>query len=156
MAEDDGDRIETLKLINAELTARLARQDSSMTRVETKAGVVVAFAATATQFLTTKHPFSTPSSTLLAVVGFAAYALAFIVGIWSMRVSRVDDLGVAALRGLAERDHGDVLRQLVGTRRLISEKNRKAADRKARAWWWSFGFFTAGLLASCACIMQTG
>jgi hypothetical protein len=155
VAENDNDAIDTWKLINTELAARLTRQDASVSRVEAKAILVVGFAATATQFLATRSPFKTPWSTLFAIIAIASYVLAFAVGVWSMRVAKFADLDGPNLVGLSEQTEQEVLLQLIGTRGAIFEKNAKAAERKAKAWWWSIRLLTTGLVSSVACIVQT-
>jgi hypothetical protein len=66
------------------------------------------------------------------------------------------DFEGARLRGLAERAEKHVLRQLIGTRRLIFEKTANVAVGKAKAWWLSIWLLVVGLVSSVACIMQTG
>jgi hypothetical protein len=145
----------TLELINAELASRLSRQDLSLSRIETKATVVLGFAATAAQFLATRDPFRTPWSTLFGLVAFLVYAGAFAFGIWTLRVAKFDDLDPGELRQIATIDKMDALRQLIWARRAMFDTNKRKADRKADTWWWSFVLLTAGLLFSLACIMQT-
>lgn len=45
----------TLKLINTELTARLARQADDSAKVDTKAIVIVGYAVAASSFLAIRH-----------------------------------------------------------------------------------------------------
>jgi hypothetical protein len=78
---DDEPRLDVLKLVNAELTARIARQDASMTRVETKAVVTIGFAVAAAQFLATRDLFKSPFSILFGLLAFPICRLAFATGI---------------------------------------------------------------------------
>jgi hypothetical protein len=126
-----------------------------MSRVETKATVVIGFAVTAAQFLATRHPFNSPWSTLFGLTALLCYVAAFACGIWTLRVKKFKDLSATGLRALAEQTQDEVLRQLIGTRRKNYEDNKRSADRKARGWWWSSGLLAAGLLLSIACIVQT-
>jgi hypothetical protein len=155
MAESDDDQIDAWKLLNSELSARLTRQDASMARVETKAIVVLGFAATAAQFLSTKNPFKTPWSILFAVLAFVAYGLAFAVGIWSFRVAKFADLEGRRLLQLHTESELELLGKLIGTREEIFTRNAKSAKKKAQAWWWSLYLLAAGLLSSTFCIVHT-
>jgi len=154
--EDTTDSVvATLELINTELSSRLSRQDQSLSRIEAKAVVVLGFAATAAQFLATRDPFRTSWSTLLGLVAFLAYTCAFAFGVWTLRVAKFSDLEVKELRQIAEIGQADALRQLIWARMTMFDDNKKKADLKARAWWWSSALLTAGLLSSVICIMQT-
>lgn len=126
-----------------------------MSRVETKAVVVIGFAVTAAQFLATRNPFKSPLSILFGLLAFIAYAAAFGIGIWSTRVAKFADLDGAWLRSLAEQPQLDVLHKLIASRKHLVEKNKRFADRKGMAWWWSLAMLTAGLVSSIACIVQT-
>lgn len=146
----------SLELINKELTDRLTRQDQSHSRVETKLTLVIGFAATAAQFLATRHPFRTPWSTLFGLCAFGAYIGAFTVGLWGLRLSKYRELDAAELRQLAEVSQVEVLMQLIGTRRAAVQANKSRGISKVRSWWWSTGLLAAGLLASVVCIVQSG
>jgi len=152
---DDEPQLDVLKLVNAELTARIARQDASMTRVETKAVVTIGFAVAAAQFLATRDLFKSPLSILFGLLAFMAYLLAFAIGIWSIRVAKFADLEGSWLLGLAEQPHVNVLRKLSWSRKNVVDQNKKAAERKARLWWRSLGLLTAGLVSSVLCVVQT-
>lgn len=154
-ADSNDEDVDTLELINAELTSRLSRQDQSLSRIETKSTVVLGFAATAAQFLATRDPFRTPWSTLFGLVAFLVYAGAFACGVWALRVAKFDDLDPGELRQIATIGKADALRQLIWAPRTMFDTNRRKAERKADAWWWSFLLLTAGLLSSAACVMQT-
>jgi hypothetical protein len=78
---------ETLDLINTELTGRLARQTESGSKIDTKAIFLAGFAATATQFLATRHP-----QPLLATLAFAAYGVAIVSGTLTQALTKYGDV----------------------------------------------------------------
>ena len=67
---------EALELVNAEVTARLARQSLGGAQIDTKAIVLVGYAGAASAFLATRH-----FQPVLAAMAFAAYAGAAAAGL---------------------------------------------------------------------------
>ena len=144
---------DTWELINGELTSRLARQDQSSSRIETKATLVVGFAATATQFLATQHP----SNAVLASTAFVAYAASFFSGLGAIMISRYREIEPRALLdNYAARTKAEVIGRLASVRVLAYEHNAARLRRKAILWWVSLVFLAAGLTLSAVAIVHTG
>ena len=122
---------QTMELINAEIAASLARQSDSGARIDTKAIVVVGYAAAAASFLVTRL-----AQPVLAGLAYASYAAAASFGIWSYAVRSYED--VPTPRNLFgaywERDRVDVLAALAAARVPAFENNAAKHDRKARLW----------------------
>lgn len=146
------------ELINTEQAARLERQSQSLARIENKAGAVAAFAVVGGQFLATRHPFATSSSTLFAVLAFACYVATAGCSIWVTRVAKGADLPAADLVADAKDDRlsrADVMKQLIIDRDTVYQENKRQNVCRARAWWVSVVLLSAGLVSSVACIMLT-
>jgi hypothetical protein len=143
---------ETLELINSELGGRLDRQDESGSKIDTKATLLVGFAATAAQFLATRR-----AQPLLQGIAFAGYALAFCLGVWTLAVAPYKDIEPRRLLdGHAMLSKEDVLAHLAATRVKIFEMNKRKHDRKAIRWWLGIAALTIGLVFSAVSIVQNG
>ena len=142
---------ETLDLINSELAGRLDRQDQSGSRIDTKATLLVGFAATAAQFLATRH-----AQPVLQAMAFAAYAVAFCLGVWTLAVAPYKDIEPRKLLdGHAMLPKEEVLAHLAATRVKIFEINKRKHDRKSVTWWLSLVALSIGLVFSAVSIVQT-
>lgn len=86
MAEPTPDD-EALKLINDEITARLTRQADASKTIDTKAGVVAAFAATAITFLAAR-----PFRPMWAACAFVAFFIAFGLAVWCLRIAKYEEV----------------------------------------------------------------
>jgi hypothetical protein len=146
------------ELINTEQAARLGRQDQSLARIETKAGVITAFALAAGQFLATRHPFATPLSTLFGILAFACYVITAGCSIWITRVARGSDLNAGDLVNDAQNEaltRADLLKQLIVTRAEVYKNNNRQNTKRAHVWWVSVGSLSAGFASSVVCVMLT-
>lgn len=139
------DQLLTRELVNSELTGRLARQDQSGVRIETKLTVLLGFSATAAQFLATQQH---ARGAALGVIAFAAYAVAFGCGLWGLRVSKYREVDALRLVDYESRPTIEVVRRLIAVRadayRIGALRNRQ----KARFWWASVASLTLGLVLS--------
>jgi hypothetical protein len=122
---------QTMELINAEITASLARQSESGARIDTKAIVLVGYAAAAASFLVTRHV-----QPVLAGLAYTGYAAAVSFGIWSYAVRSYEDVPTPRNLFTAywDRDRTDVLAALAAARVPAFESNAAKHDRKARLW----------------------
>lgn len=144
-------QVNTLELINDELENRLARQFESDSKVDTKAGVLAGFSATAAQFLATQH-----TQPIIAGLAFVGYAVAFAFGTWSLAVS--------AWRSVPEPRHlvdvyvtksrAHTLAALVSTKVQACEANVVRRNRKVRHWRVGLAAFTLGFVFSVAAIIS--
>jgi hypothetical protein len=124
--------LETLDLINTEITARLARQYDSGTSIDTKAVVLVGYAGTAAAFLTTRH-----AQPVLATLAYVAYAVAAGFGIWAYAVTYYDEVPKprALYNEYWEQPKADVLADLAATRVKVCEDNAAKLRWKFTRWW---------------------
>ena len=148
--------VETLELINAEITASLARQSESGARIDTKAIVVVGYAAAAASFLVTRH-----AQPVLAAFTYAAYAAAAGLGIWSYAIRSYEDVPTprSLFNAYWDRARTDVLAALAAARVPAFETNAVKHGRKARLWLVSLLTLMAGvalMLLSLAFAAHTG
>jgi hypothetical protein len=83
MADGAGmeERVAALVLVNDELKYRLDAQADSAKGIETKAVILVGFAATAVQFVISHN-----HKPVWAALASAAYATAFGAGLWAIRL----------------------------------------------------------------------
>jgi hypothetical protein len=142
----------TLELLNSEAASRLARQADSLAKIDTKAVLLIGFAATAAQFLAThKH------HDVLAYLAFAAYAVTLLTGVQTIRVAEHKDLEprpmlVAHVRS----SKGQALIELAASRVSIFEKNKRRHELKARYWAVSLWSLVMGLgLSTVALLLHT-
>jgi hypothetical protein len=160
MAEQGKDTYETKwELINAELSARLARQDQVLGRIETKATAVGALALVAAPVLAANDPFRTGWSTLLALLAYVSYGATVACSLIVNRVARGSDIDGAELETHArdlEKSAGHVLQQLIVSKAAAYRKNNKGADDRAHVWRISVLLLSAGFACTVACILLTG
>lgn len=145
---------DSLEVITEELRARLERQNSSGSRVETKATAIAGFAAVAGQFLATRD-----ANPILAGLAFTAYLISFGAGVWALAVIKYED--VPDPRRLvdeyASKGKAETLAGLAATRVGAFERNAKRHDRKVRWWWVSLAALAVGLvLSGAAIVVHTG
>jgi hypothetical protein len=137
------ERAPTLELINAEITASIARQASSGRNLDTKAVLLIGYAGAAASFLATRH-----AQLLLAAFAYAAYATAAATGIWAAAVRVYQD--VPEPRRLfteyLTRSRAETLAALAASRVDAFESNTRKQARKATGWWISLGCLTAGVI----------
>jgi multidrug transporter EmrE-like cation transporter len=137
------ERAPTLELINAEITASIARQASSGRNLDTKAVLLIGYAGAAASFLATRS-----SQHVLAAVAYAAYAAAAGTGIWSAAVRVYQD--VPEPRRLfteyLARSRAETLAALAATRVDAFESNSRKQARKATGWWISLGCLAVGMI----------
>lgn len=146
-----GDHRDTLVLLNDELTARLSRQDASGARIDTKATVIMGFAAAAAQFLATQQ-----ANVVLAVLAYSFYTLSFVSGLLTLAVARYEDTGPRPMVDYyATEPEPRVLATLVATRVRMFEANARKHRRKAVLWWHSAATLAIGLTLSVIGMGQT-
>jgi len=123
---------DTLELINTEVTASLARLSDSGSSIDTKAAILVGYAAVAASFLATRH-----AQPVLAALACAAYGLSAGFGIWAYAVRLYQD--VPDPRQLFNtyytQPKTQVLAVLAATRAEAYETNARNHVSKARRWW---------------------
>jgi hypothetical protein len=135
-------KVETLDLINTEITARLARQFDSATSIDTKAVVLVGYAGVAATFLTTRH-----AQPVLATLAYVAFATAAGFGIWAYAVSYWTE--VPNPRWIYDeyrvKSKIDVLDTLASTRAQVFGDNDAELRRKLARWWISLASLAVGM-----------
>lgn len=133
---------DTLELINAEVTASLARLFEAGSSIDTKAAILVGYAAVAASFLATRH-----AQPVLKVLALAAYGLAAGFGIWAYAVRLYQD--VPDPRQLFNAYHAQpktqVLAVLAATRAETFEHNARKHRSKAKRWWMSIISLVVGI-----------
>lgn len=128
---EEGDP-ETLKLILDELTARVTRQIDGSKSIDTKAGILAGFAATAATFLAPRHV-----QPVLAGAAYAGYAVAFVFALAALAVTTYKDVPDARVlvNEYALEPKIKALRDLVVERTKALEANADKQAKKARRWW---------------------
>jgi hypothetical protein len=123
--------VETLELINAELTARLNRQADSSARIDTKAVALAGYVVVAASFLATQHP-----QPVLAGLAYAAYAVTFGLSVFVYAVGTYCDVPDPRrlLNRYATRPKAQVLGALAAERVKAFEANARRHKRKAQLW----------------------
>lgn len=122
---------DTLELINSELADLLARQDQASARVDTKAALLVGYAAAAASFLAVRH-----SQPLLTWLALAAFAIAAGFGIGAFAISTYQELPQPRrlFNGYARRPKTAALAALAARRVGAFESNVPKNRRKAMRW----------------------
>ena len=146
-------QVETLELINTEISGRLTRQTTAGNEVDTKAALLAGVPATATQFLATrKDPWL-----VFAVVAYSTYGLSFLTAVAAYALARYTD--VPNPRALVEHcvteSKAKTLAHLLATRVNAYEANMKKHRRKVIFWWISVVALTLGLVSSVVAIVHT-
>jgi hypothetical protein len=133
---------DTLELINTEVTASLARLSDSGTSIDTKAAILVGYAAAAASFLATRH-----AEVVLAALAYAAYGLAAGFGIWAYAVRLYQDVPEPRqlFNGYHAQPRAQVLAAMAATRVEAFESNARKHARKARRWWMSILSLAVGV-----------
>jgi hypothetical protein len=123
---------DTLELINTEVTASLARLSESGSSIDTKAAILVGYAAVAASFLATRH-----AQPVLAALAYAAYGLTAGFGIWAYAVRLYQDVPDPRqlFNGYHAQPKTQVLAVLAATRVEAFESNARKHASKARRWW---------------------
>jgi len=134
----------TLELINAEITASLARQLSSSQRLDNKAILLTGYSGAAASFLATQHP----RGAVLSALAWTAYAAAAATGVMAYAVRLYRD--VPEPRQLfseyLHRTRAQTLAALAATRVGAFERNVSTHARKVRLWQASLIFLAVGLI----------
>src|ERR1700735_3700036 len=137
------DQCETLEVISDEIRRRLERQSDGMSKIDTKAVILVGYAAALSSFLVTRH-----AELVLAIFAYLAFGGAAIAGISVFAVGGFRDS--PAPRTLFEkylmRPKSDVLAAISATRVAVFEKNVARHRRKAQVWRLSLAALLAGVL----------
>jgi hypothetical protein len=122
---------DTLELINSELIGRLDRQTQASAQIDTKAGLLVGYAAVAASFLATRH--SQPALTWMA---FAAFAVSAGFGVASYAVGAYEEVPVPRhlFNEYVHRPRSDALAALAARRVGAFESNLPRHKRKAARW----------------------
>lgn len=133
---------DTLELINAELIGRLSRQAEAGARIDTKAALLVGYAAAAAAFLATRH-----SQPVLTWLAFAAFAVSAGFGIAAYAVSAYTETPTPRhlFNQYARQPKTATLAALAARRVGVYESNIRWAQRKARRWWMSLTALMAGI-----------
>lgn len=132
---------DTLEIINAEITASLARQADSGARIDTKAIILVGYAGAASSFLATRH-----AQPILAGLAYLAYGTAASFGIWAYAVRLYLDAPnpLQLFNGYHTQTKTATLAALAATRVEAFDKNASTYNQKARLWLISLITLTLG------------
>ena len=136
-------QVDTLELINAEVTASLARQSASGDRIDTKSVFLVGYAGAAAAFLVTRH-----FQPVLGGLALGAYAAAAAFGVLAYSVRLHLDVPEPAklLNDYLLRSRAETLIALAATRVGAFQANDRGHRSKARRWWLSLSFVGAGMI----------
>jgi hypothetical protein len=134
---------DTLDLINNEMAASLDRQRDSLSKVDTKAVILVGYAGTASAFLATHHVQHD-----LAILAYAGFGLAVVFGISAYRLRSY--LYVPNPRILFNnywnQPKADVLAMIAASRVEVFESLARHQERKGTLWWFSLASLTVGMI----------
>ena len=120
----------TLELINTELTGRLARQAEARAQIDTKAVVLVGYVAAASSFLAIRH--SQPVLTWLALAAFAI-AAGFGVAVFAVRKYKEVPIPQSFFDKYSPRPKSAALTALATARVYAFEQNEP--KNKHKVWW---------------------
>lgn len=136
-------RADVLELINAEVSASLARQSASGDRVDTKAVFLVGYAGAASSFLATRH-----FQPVLGGLAFGTFAVAAALAIlaYSVRLHRDVPAPATLFNNYLVKSRPQVLVALAATRVHAFRANEKGHAAKARYWWLSLLFVASGMV----------
>lgn len=149
-------QIETLDLINIEVTASLASQSDDSAKIDTKAVVLVGYAGAAATFLATLHAQVQP---VLAALAYAAFAMAAGFGIGVFAVSRfaIVPKPRGLFEGYAAGSKAEALVFLAASKAKAYESNDARQKKKARRWRTSLAALGCGIpLMVVSIIVHTG
>lgn len=146
--------LSALRLLNAELKERLARQDTAASQVDTKAALVGALALASAQFMASQDRLNIAFATgaLVSLAGSAGLAVA------TYALSGVKDVPdpQTAITLLATASETEVLAQLIGNRAAAFEKNKERSERKIKFWWASLAGLLLGVFLAIGAVLHTG
>jgi hypothetical protein len=148
MAGVDESNVETLTLINTEVSGRLARQDAAGSQIDTKAAFLAGIAAAATQFLAgRKDPVPVA---VFAYWAYVFYAASFLCAVGAYALARYQDVPEPCdfIDEFALAPKALALANLVATKSETFEQNKRKFRRKVWFWWSGVGTLAMGLLLS--------
>jgi hypothetical protein len=130
--DEDGQPAETLELVNAELAQRQAGQTAAAAAVQTRALLLLGFAAVAAQFLATRD-----GEPVLQLGAFTAYAVSAAAGLAALAVrpSPPGPTVDALLQEYAGQPRDDALARLAAAR-AVALREDAARQRRRTQWWW--------------------
>ena len=148
------DEIENLELINEEIRHSLDKQSDAITKIDTKAVVLVGYTVAVLSFLVTRHP-----QLELAISAYVAFALAIASGIFSYAVGKFKD--APEPRNLFQaymlRSKAETLAAIAATRVFAFERNAVRQRMKVQAWRVSLVALAVGVvLMLLSILVQTG
>jgi len=131
-----------LELINAEMSASLARQVALGNRLDTRSAIVAGYAGAAAFFLASR-----PFQPVLAGLAFAAFAAAAAFGILacSVRLRHEVPEPRRLFSDYVTRSRTQTLAALAASRVEAFERNARSYASKVRRWWMSLAFVAAGM-----------
>lgn len=144
--------VETLELINAELTDRMKRQAESGGRVDTKATFLVGIVTLAVPFVSGR-----PTASAFAIAAYCAYAVAFGMAVAAAAPVRfLDTPGPRTLLNQsANTSRSKALALLIAARIKAIEFNTNKHRRKVSFWWISVAALAAGVTLSVGGLLHT-
>ena len=146
--------VDTLELINAELTGRLSQQAEDGRQIDTKAALLVGYVAVASSFLATRH-----SQPLLTWLTFAAYAVAAGFGVGAYAVGAYQEVPDPRpfFNRYADGPKAAALAALAASRVLAFEINAPKQQSKVVRWRWSVTALLIGVALMLAALnVHTG
>jgi hypothetical protein len=141
-------RVQTLTLINAEISARLDRQSDLLGRIETKSGLLLGYTIAASSFLSTRN-----FQPVLGGFAYALFTVAAIAGVYSLAVRNYQDIDPNGLIAYSNQSPARTLAMLIATRGRAFDLNKDRQLRKAQAWWTCLGAVIAGSALMVASIL---
>ena len=141
-SEQPVNHAETLELINTEITASLTQQYDSVTKIDTKAVILIGYAGAASSFLATRH-----GQPVLATLAYVAYGISVGFGIWTfgLRIYRHVPAPRWLLNDYWTSPKAEVLAALAATRTHAYESNARVHRQKTGLWWISLLSLTVGV-----------
>jgi len=132
-----------VELINAEVSAALARQSAAGDRLDSKSGFLVGYAGAAASFLATR-----PYQPVLAAFAFGLFGAAAALGIlaYSVRSQRDVPDPRRLMSHYLPMPRTQTLAALAAARVTAFEANASKQRNKARFWWASLGCVASGMI----------
>jgi hypothetical protein len=144
--------VETMTLINAEISARLDRQSDLLGKIETKAGLLLGYTIAASSFLSTRN-----FQPALGGFAYGLFTVAAIAGVYALAVRNYQDIEPDGLIAYSNQSPARTLAMLIATRGRAFDLNKDRQLRKARAWWTCLAAVIAGsALMVASVLVQTG
>jgi len=146
--------LETLELMNNEISGRLSRQSAALSQIDTKAAILGGLAVAGTQFLASK----TPDSTALQVWAFVLFGIAFVTAVLTYSLARFIDVPYPdkLIDDYVFKTKTEILSALITTRADAFEKNAGTGRRKVTFWWVSVGALALAILLSVLAMVHHG